>query len=80
MTKLRRFHGTPVVRLIVSVAASDVARLDDFLNPTRFWRGNRSEFVRAAIVEKLERDLMICGPIRARAHARLARPEADSES
>ena len=66
-SKLRRFHGEPVTRLIVSVAAADVARVDELIvhRATR-WPGNRAEFVRQAIAEKLARDLM-------------ARAKADSE-
>ena len=67
MSKLRRFHREPVTRLIVSVTVADVARVDGLIahRVTR-WPGNRSEFVRLAILEKLEREAM-------------ARAKADSE-
>ena len=57
--RLRRFHGAPVVRLIVSVAADEVERIDAHLVrglPSWAMPGNRSEFVRVAIEEKLARD------------------------
>ena len=68
-TSLRRFHGEPVTRLIVSVTVADVARVDRLIErhgSSWTWPGNRSEFVRLAIAEKLEREA-------------LARSKADSE-
>lgn len=62
MPRRRKFEGEPVTRLIVSVPVSVVGEIDDM---TGFHSikarkhpafGNRSEFVRLAIVEKLERD------------------------
>ena len=48
---LRRFHGEPVTRLIVSVPMATVKSVDSAMRPSR----NRSEFVRLAIEEKLAR-------------------------
>lgn len=61
MTMCRRFDGEPVMRLIVSVPAAMVAELDKLLSlrPQHAARGCRAEFVRLAITERLERDLMI---------------------
>lgn len=60
MTMCRRFKGTPVSRLIVSVPAAAVAEIDTLLahHPDHPAKGCRSEFVRLAIVEKLGRELM----------------------
>ena len=68
MPKRRKFEGEPVSRLIVSVPVSIVGEIDQ-LTSKRYPRperhnlhpafGNRSEFVRLAIVEKLERDQVI---------------------
>ena len=68
MPKRRKFEGEPVSRLIVSVPVSIVGEIDQ-LTRKRYPRperhnlhpafGNRSEFVRLAIVEKLERDQVI---------------------
>lgn len=61
MGKNRQFQGIPATRLIVSVEQSTVAAVDALINYP--WgndhpvRGNRAEFVRLAIQEKLERDL-----------------------
>ena len=58
----RKFHGHPVVRLIVSVPVEVVEEVDDAIGYGKPWgrnhpaRRNRSEFVRLAIVEKLERE------------------------
>lgn len=55
--KLRRFGGRAVVRLIVSVEKSTVERLDRLICYTRHPTcGNRSEFVRQAIEEKLAQE------------------------
>ena len=58
MSMARRFHGQPVTRLIVSVPVDVVAEVDNLLKLARKHpaRGNRAEFVRLAIVEKLKRD------------------------
>ncbi len=58
----RKFYGEPVVRLIVSVPIEVVEEVDEAIGYRTPWgkkhpaRRNRSEFVRLAIVEKLERD------------------------
>ena len=60
MSMCRRFEGAPVRRLIVSVPVETVREVDDLI--TGRWylthpaRGCRAEFVRLAIIEKLERD------------------------
>lgn len=57
----RRFQGQPVSRLIVSVPVDMVSAVDQLLR-TNFRhpaRRCRAEFVRLAIAEKLERDLML---------------------
>ena len=68
MPKRRNFEGEPVTRLIVSVPLSMVEQIDQltrckYPRPNRYNRhpafGNRSEFVRLAIAEKLERDRQI---------------------
>ena len=65
MPMRRKFKGEPINRLIVSVPLSMVEQIDrvtrcKYPRPNRYNRhpafGNRSEFVRLAIVEKLERD------------------------
>lgn len=57
MSMCRRFHGAPVMRLIVSVPADKVAEVDDLLAMRRHpARRCRAEFVRLAIAEKLARD------------------------
>ena len=67
MTFRRKFHGAPVVRLIVSVPVEVADEVDNLIGyphclewrksaATHPARRNRSEFVRLAIVEKLERD------------------------
>lgn len=58
MSRLRRFHGAPTTRLIVSVEDSFIEALDAHIgrgsrHPAS---GNRAEFVRLAIEEKLVRD------------------------
>lgn len=53
----RTFRGTPVRRLIVSVELSTIKSIDERLGNRRtYTHGNRSEFVRQAIEEKLSRD------------------------
>lgn len=58
MSENRMFRGKPIRRLIVSVKLSTVEAVDAHL---RGWiaggSGNRSEFVRLAIEEKLRREL-----------------------
>jgi hypothetical protein len=61
MSKLRRFHGRPVSRLIVSVTLETVRSIDALIEfrypgPIHPAEGCRSEFVRLAIAEKLEKD------------------------
>jgi len=65
MPMRRKFNGEPINRLIVSVPISMVEEIDrvtgcKYPRHNRYNRhpafGNRSEFVRLAIVEKLERD------------------------
>lgn len=58
MSMARRFHGQPVMRLIVSVPDETVKQVDNLLKLNRRHpaRGNRAEFVRLAIAEKLARD------------------------
>lgn len=55
MSMTRRFHGEPVSRLIVSVPLDVVHRMDEVARGKHPARGNRSEFIRLAIAEKLER-------------------------
>lgn len=68
MQKRRKFGSESVTRLIVSVPVSVVGEIDrvtgcKYPRHNRCNRhpalGNRSEFVRLAIVEKLERDQQI---------------------
>jgi len=54
----RKFNGEPVNRLIVSVPVVVVDEIDQRMKASRHpARRNRSEFVRLAILEKLERDM-----------------------
>lgn len=70
MSMARRFHGAPVRRLIISVPLDVVQQIDAVARGKHPARGNRSEFLRLAIAEKLQRDtsrapegnLMIFGP------------------
>jgi hypothetical protein len=62
MSKNRLFKNQPKVRLIVSVEGDTVETIDELIgypfgggHPAK---GNRSEFVRLAIEEKLERDVV----------------------
>jgi len=68
MPKRRKFGGQSVTRLILSVPVPMLGEIDrvtrcKYPRPNRCSRhpalGNRSEFVRLAIVEKLERDQVI---------------------
>jgi hypothetical protein len=58
MSMARRFKGKPVRRLIVSVPIEIVEAVDALLKLSRNHpaRGNRAEYVRLAISEKLTRD------------------------
>ena len=69
MTMCRRFHGEPVTRLIASVPKVTVMAIDDHIDRNKadhianYWGERwhpvqicRSEFIRLAILEKLERD------------------------
>lgn len=62
MSKNRLFKSQPKNRLIVSVEADTVETIDELIGkPFGVWhpaKGNRSEFVRLAIEEKLERDVV----------------------
>ena len=55
MSKNRQFGSKPKTRLIVSVETETVAAIDRLI---RYPSANRSEFVRLAIEEKLERDVV----------------------
>ncbi len=62
MSKNRLFKNQPKIRLIVSVEGDTVETIDELIgyplgcgHPAK---GNRSEFVRLAIEEKLERDMV----------------------
>jgi hypothetical protein len=62
MSKLRRFRGAPVVRVIFSVRADTVQAIDELLDPLRPGprhpaEGCRSEYVRLAVEAQLARDL-----------------------
>jgi metal-responsive CopG/Arc/MetJ family transcriptional regulator len=61
MSMARRFKGQPIMRLIVSVPDDVVQAVDTLLKskPRHPARGNRAEFVRLAIAEKLSRDKAI---------------------
>lgn len=57
MSMCRRFHGEPVMRLIVSVPKALAESVDHLIaRPGHAARRCRSEFVRLAIAEKLARD------------------------
>lgn len=56
MSKNRLFKNQPKIRLIVSVETETVAAIDRLI---RYPNANRSEFVRLAIEEKLERDVVL---------------------
>lgn len=57
----RYFNGVPKTRLIVSVEQSIVDDIDDLIchGKNHPANRNRSEFIRMAILEKLERDKKI---------------------
>ena len=56
MSYRRKFHGAGINRLIVSVPVEDVEEIDALIRGRHPAKGNRSEFVRLAIREKLARD------------------------
>lgn len=62
MSKYRQFHGEPFSSLIVKVSNEVIEAVDQLTNGPALGgsrhpaRGNRSEFVRLAIEEKLARD------------------------
>ncbi|WP_460054057.1 ribbon-helix-helix domain-containing protein [Pseudomonas sp. S2_D06] len=62
MSKNRLFKNQPKIRLIVSVEGDTVEIIDELIGKPLGGRhpakGNRSEFVRLAIEEKLERDMV----------------------
>ena len=78
MSMARRFKGQPVTRLIVSVPVDVVALVDRLLKLNRRHpaRGNRAEFVRLAIAEKLVRDKRLSDDFHtpSRARVQLAKP------
>ncbi|WP_082981266.1 toxin-antitoxin system protein [Morganella psychrotolerans] len=53
----RYFNGTPTTRLIVTCEQSIIDEVDSHIKGSRYTRGNRAEFVRQAISEKLQREL-----------------------
>lgn len=53
----RYFNGVPTTRLIVTCEQSVIDAVDSHIKRSRYMRGNRAEFVRQAIIEKLEREL-----------------------
>lgn len=60
MAKNRRFHSVQTTRLIISIECETVAAIDRLIRypfgGQHAANGNRSEFVRLAIEEKLVRD------------------------
>ena len=68
MPLCRHFHGEPVARLIASVPVALVEQIDALMREDRSHpaRRCRSEFIRLALAEKLERDrLTISGRLHA---------------
>ncbi|MCP9267588.1 toxin-antitoxin system protein [Xenorhabdus sp. XENO-1] len=53
----RYFNDTQTTRLIVTCEQSVIDALDAHIKGSRVTRGNRAEFVRQAIIEKLQREL-----------------------
>lgn len=53
----RYFNGVPTTRLIVTCEQSVIDMVDIHIRADRVTRGNRAEFVRQAIIEKLQREL-----------------------
>jgi metal-responsive CopG/Arc/MetJ family transcriptional regulator len=55
----RRFGGVPKTRMIVCIEKHTIERVDQFveaIGERRPGQGNRSEFVRQAIEEKMQRE------------------------
>jgi hypothetical protein len=52
----RRFGGADLRRIIVSMPVEEVKRIDELIRYRHPARGNRSEFARLAMAEKLVRD------------------------
>ena len=55
----RNFGGTPKIRMIVCIEKHTIEKLDQFVDAIcerRPCQGNRSEFVRQAIEEKMQRE------------------------
>ncbi|PHM23354.1 toxin-antitoxin system protein [Xenorhabdus ehlersii] len=53
----RYFNDTPTTRLIVTCEQSVIDAVDKHIKGSKVTRGNRAEFVRQAIIEKLQREL-----------------------
>nr|WP_306823600.1 hypothetical protein [Providencia rettgeri] len=53
----RYFNDVPTTRLIVTCEQSVIDMVDIHIRADRVTRGNRAEFVRQAIIEKLQREL-----------------------
>ncbi|ODQ08302.1 MULTISPECIES: toxin-antitoxin system protein [unclassified Shigella] len=52
----RYFNDVPTTRLIVTCEQSVIDRVDIHIKADRVTRGNRAEFVRQAIIEKLKNE------------------------
>lgn len=52
----RYFNNVPTTRLIVTCEQSIIDRVDIHIKGDRFTNGNRAEFVRQAIIEKLKNE------------------------
>lgn len=52
----RYFNGTPTTRLIVTCEQSIIDAVDEHILINYIRAGNRVEFVRQAIIEKLQRE------------------------
>jgi metal-responsive CopG/Arc/MetJ family transcriptional regulator len=54
MSKNRMFRGKATERLIIRIERETIEAIDEYLKEGRSWvTGNRSEFVRRAVEEKL---------------------------
>lgn len=53
----RYFNNVPTTRLIVTCEQSIIDKVDSHIRPDRVVRGNRAEFVRQAVIEKLQREI-----------------------
>ncbi|MCG3462532.1 ribbon-helix-helix domain-containing protein [Xenorhabdus bovienii] len=53
----RYFNGTPTTRLIVACEQAVTDAVDKHIKGNGITRGNRAEFVRQAMIEKLQREL-----------------------